>query len=162
GEVNETYTGLNGQRFAVVDDSNNLYITFWDNRNKVGSDNNFEIYFRRFIYNFGSPNITRVTNASNPSKYGALATRNWGMDDAATVNDSGRIYITWQDSRLYSIPSAGEPKSYNTYFRTFQSQGGVGFGPEIQVSPYDSINAATSPVIACGDSSRVFIVYQRM
>ena len=161
GEVNETYTGLNGQRFAVVDDSNNLYISFWDNRNKVGSDNNFEIYFRRFIYNFGSPSITRVTNASNPSKYGALATHNWGADDAATAADSGRIYIAWQDSRLYSIPSAGEPKSYNTYFRTFQSRGGAGFGPEIQVSPYDSINAATSPVVACGDSSRVFIVYQR-
>lgn len=161
GEVNETYTGLNGQRFAVVDDSNNLYISFWDNRNKVGSDNNFEIYFRRFIYNFGSPNITRVTNASNPSKYGALATRNWGSDDLATANDSGRIYIAWQDARLYSVPSAGEPKSYNIFFRTFQSRGGVGFGPEIQVSPYDSINAATAPVLACGDSSRVFIVYPR-
>ena len=161
GEVNETYTGLNGQRFAVVDDSNNLYVAFWDNRNKTSGDNNFEIYFRRFIYNFGSPNITRVTNFFNPSKYPALATRNWGADDAATARDSGRIYIAWQDARLYSIPTLNEPKSYNIYFRTFQSRGGVGFGPEIQVSPYDSINAANSPVVAVGDSSRIFLIYQR-
>lgn len=161
GEVNETYTGLNGQRFAVVDDSNNLYIAFWDNRNKTSSDNNFEIYFRRFVYNFGSPTITRATDFYNPSKYPTLATRNWGRDDAASVQDSGRIYIAWQDARLYSIPTVGEPKSYNIYFRTFQSRGGAGFGPEIQVSPYDSINAANSPVVAVGDSSRVFIVYQR-
>lgn len=161
GEVNETYTGLNGQRFAVVDDSNNLYVAFWDNRNKTGSDNNFEIYFRRFIYNFGSPTITRVTNFFNPSKYPAIATRNGGADDAATVQDSGRIFIAWQDARLYSIPALGEPKSYNIYFRTFQTRGGAGFGPEIQVSPYDSINAANSPVIAMGDSSRVFVIYQR-
>ncbi|HEU4723730.1 MAG TPA: FlgD immunoglobulin-like domain containing protein [Candidatus Eisenbacteria bacterium] len=161
GEVNETYTGLNGQRFAVVDDSNNLYVSFWDNRNKVGSDNNFEIYFRKFIYNFGSPSITRVTNTPNPSKYGALATRNWGAGDAATAADSGRIYIAWQDARLYSIPTIGEPKSYNIYFRTFMSRGGEGLGPEIQVSPYDSINAANSPVCVTGDSSRVFVIYQR-
>lgn len=161
GEVNETFTGLNGQRFAVVDDSNNLYVAFFDNRNKTGSDNNFEIYIRRFIYNFGSPNITRVTNFFNPSKYPAIATRNGGADDAATAQDSGRIYIAWQDARLYSIPSVGEPKSYNIYFRTFQTRGGAGFGPEIQVSPYDSINAANSPVVAVGDSSRVFLVYQR-
>lgn len=161
GEVNDTYTGLNGQRFAVVDDSNNLYVSFWDNRNKVGSDNNFEIYFRKFIYNFGSPSITRVTNMPNPSKYGALATHNWGADDAATAADSGRIYIAWQDARLYSIPTVGEPKSYNVYFRTYMSRGGVGFGPEIQVSPYDSINAANSPVVVTGDSARVFVIYQR-
>src|SRR6059036_1664191 len=67
GDVNETYTPLNGQRCAVVDDSNNLYISFFDNRNENGNDNNFEIYFRRFVYNFGSPSITRVTNAPNPS-----------------------------------------------------------------------------------------------
>lgn len=162
GEVNETYTGLNGQRFAVVDDSNNLYVSFWDNRNKTASDNNFEIYFRRFIYNFGSPNITRVTNMANPSKYGALATHNWGADDSSTAADSGRIYIAWQDARLYSIPPAGfEPKSYNIYFRTFMSRGGEGFGPEIQVSPYDSVNAANSPVVVTANDAQVFIVYQR-
>ena len=161
GDVNETYTGLNGQRFAVVDDSNNLYISFWDNRNKTGSDNNFEIYFRRFIYNFGSPVTTRVTNAPNPSKYGALATHNWGGDDPATSADSGRIYIAWQDARLFAIPTTGEPKSYSIFFRTFQSRGGAGFGPEIQVTAYDSLNASTSPVVACGDSSRVYVVYQR-
>jgi hypothetical protein len=161
GEVNETYTGLNGQRFAVVDDSNNLFVAFWDNRNKTGSDNNFEIYFRRFIYNFGSPNITRVTNFFNPSKYPAIATYNWGPDDAATADDSGRIYIAWQDARLYSIPITGEPKSYNIYFRTYQTRGGVGFGPEIQVSPYDSINAANSVVVAAGARPEVHIVYQR-
>jgi hypothetical protein len=162
GDVNETYTGLSGQRFAVVDDSNNLFIAFWDNRNAVGNDNNFEIYFRRFIYNFGSPTITRATNFYNPSKYPALATHNWGADDAATAADSGRIYIAWQDARLYSLPQAGQDaRSYNIFFRTYQTRGGVGFGPEIQVSPYDSSNAANSAVVACGDSSRVFIVYQR-
>jgi hypothetical protein len=161
GDVNETYTGLNGQRFAVVDDSNNLYISFWDNRNKTSSDNNFEIYFRRFIYNFGSPFTTRVTNAPNPSKYGALATHNWGGDDPATAADSGRIYIAWQDARLFAVPTVGEPKSYSIFFRTFQSRGGVGFGPEIQVTDLDSVNASTSPVVACGDSSRVYVVYQR-
>lgn len=161
GEVNETYTSLNGQRFACVDDSNNLYIAFFDNRNKVGSDDNFEIYFRRFIYNFGSPNITRATNAPNPSKYPAIATLNWGKDDAATANDSGRIYIAWQDARLFSVPAAGAPKSYTVFFRTFQSRGGAGFGPEIQVSPYDSVNAAVAPCVTAGDSSRVWIVYQR-
>ena len=161
GDVNETYTPLNGQRASVVDDSNNLYIAFFDNRNKNGSDNNFEIYFRRFVYNFGSPSITRVTNAYNPSRYPSLATLNWGQTDSATVSDSGRVYIAWQDSRLFSIPPAGEPISYAIYFRTFQSRGGVGFGPEIRVSPYDSLSAATSPVLARGDSSRVWIVWQK-
>ncbi|MGE5174780.1 MAG: hypothetical protein ACM3JJ_00280, partial [Hyphomicrobiales bacterium] len=161
GDVNETYTSLSNQRFAACDDSNNLYITFFDNRNKSGSNNNFEIYFRKFIYNFGSPGITRVTNAPNPSRYPSIAIRNWGNGDAATVNDSGRVYLTWQDSRLFSIPAAGEPKSYTVFFRTYQSQGGVGFGPEIQVSPYDSLNAATEPVLTCGDSSRVWIVYPK-
>ena len=69
GDVNESYTPLNGQRASVVDDSNNLYIAFFDNRNKVGNDNNFEIYFRRFVFNFGSPSITQVTNFYNPSRY---------------------------------------------------------------------------------------------
>jgi len=161
GDVNDTFTPLNNQRCAVVDDSNNLYIAFFDNRNKAGLDNNFEIYFRRFVYNFGSPNLTRVTNFYNPSKYPSLATLNWGQGDAATVQDSGRIYIAWQDSRLYSIPPTGEPKSYNIFFRTFQSQGGLGFGPEFQVSEYDSIDAATAPVVTVGDSSRVWIVYPK-
>lgn len=162
GDVNETYTSLNNQRFAAVDDSNNLYITFFDNRNKVGADNNFEIYIRRFIYNFGSPYITRATFASNPSKYPSIAIRNWGDTDPATVNDSGRVYIAWQDARIYPIPIAGsEPKSYSIFFRTFQSQGGVGFGPEYQVSPYDTVNAATAPVLTVGDSSRVWIVYPK-
>jgi hypothetical protein len=102
GNVDETFTSLNGQRFACVDDSNNLYIAFFDNRNKVGSDNNFEIYFRRFIFNFGSPSITRVTNAHNPSRYPAIATLNWGKDDAATEQDSGRIYIAWHQYRVRS------------------------------------------------------------
>jgi hypothetical protein len=161
GDVNDTFTPLNNQRAMVVDDSNNLYIAFFDNRNKVGSDNNFEIYFRRFIYNFGSPTITRVTNFYNPSKYPSLATLNWGPADAATAQDSGRIYIAWQDSRLFSVPSVGEPKSYTIFFRTFQPRGGLGFGPEIQVSPYDSLNAATEPVLAVGDSSHVYIVYPK-
>jgi len=161
GEVNETFTPLNGQRCAVVDDSNNLYISFFDNRNKTGPDNNFEIYFRRFTYNFGSPSATRVTNAPNMSKYPSLATLNWGADDAATANDSGRVYMAWQDARRFTIPLAGDPMSWTIFFRTYQSMGGVGFGPEIQVSPYDSLNATTAPVVAVGDSSRVFIVYQK-
>lgn len=162
GEVNETYTPLNNQRAAVVDDSNNLYIAFFDNRNKSGADNNFEIYFRRFIYNFGSPNITRVSNGHNPSRYPSLATLNWGAGDAATAADSGRVYVAWGDSRLYSIPPMGtEPKSINIYFRVFQPRGGEGFGPEIQVSPYDSIDASTAPVLAVGDSSRVWVVYAK-
>src|SRR5881409_3735741 len=79
GDVNETYTSNNGQRFMAVDDSNNLYVAFFDNRFKVpNGDNNFEIFFRRFIYNFGSPFITRVTNASRMSKYPSIAIRNWG------------------------------------------------------------------------------------
>ena len=161
GDVNETYTPLNGQRGAVVDDSNNLYIAFFDNRNKNGNDNNFEIYFRRFVFNFGSPSVTRVTNFYSPSRYPSLATLNWGQTDSSTANDSGRVYIAWQDSRLFSIPEAGEPISTTIYFRTFQSRGGVGFGPEIRVSPYDSLNAATSVVLARGDSSRVWIVWQK-
>ncbi len=161
GDVNETYTSLNGQRSAVVDDSNNLYIAFFDNRNKVGLDNNFEIYFRRFVYNFGSPSITRVTNSYNPSMYPSLATLPWGDTDSTTLSDSGRVYITWQDARLFSIPPTGPPISSTIFFRTFQSQAGVGFGPELQVSPYDSVSAATSPVLARGDSSRVWIVWQK-
>ena len=85
GDVNETSTSLNNQRFAAVDDSNNLYITFFDNRNKVDPDDNFEIYFRRFIYNFGSPTITRVTNAPNPSRYPSIANLNWGSTDRKSV-----------------------------------------------------------------------------
>lgn len=161
GDVNETYTPLTNQRAAAVDDSNNLYITFYDNRNKVGSDNNFEIYFRRFIYNFGSPNITRVTNAPNPSRYPSIAILNWGTNDPATQLDSGRVYLAWQDARLFPIPTIGDPGSWTIYFRTFQSRGGAGFGPEIQVSPFDSINATTAPVLTAGDSSRVWIVYQK-
>ena len=161
GDVNETYTPLNGQRASVVDDSNNLYIAFFDNRNKNGNDNNFEIYFRRFVFNFGSPSITRVTNFYNPSRYPSLATLNWGQADSSTASDSGRVYIAWQDSRLFGIPFSGEPVSYTIFFRTFQSRGGAGFGPEIQVSPYDSLSVATSPVVACGDSSRVWIVWQK-
>ena len=104
GDVNETYTSLNGQRSAVVDDSSNLYIAFFDNRNKNGTDNNFEIFFRRFIYNFGSPGVTRVTNSYNPSKYPSLATLPWGDTDSTTYSDSGRVYITWQDARLFRFP----------------------------------------------------------
>jgi len=161
GDVNETLTPLNNQRSAVVDDSNNLYIAFFDNRNKVGSDNNFEIYFRKFIYNFGSPNITRATNAHNPSQYPSIANLNWGLGDAATAQDSGRIYLAWQDARLFSIPAAGATNSFTIFFRTFQSRGGLGFGPEIQVSPYDSLNAATAPALTVGDSSRVYIVFPK-
>jgi len=54
GDVNDTFMSNNGQRFMAVDDSNNLYVAFYDNRFKVqNGDNNFEIFFRRFIYNFG-------------------------------------------------------------------------------------------------------------
>jgi hypothetical protein len=162
GDVNDTFTSSNGQRFACVNDTNDLYIAFFDNRNKTASDNNFEIYFRRFIYNFGSPGITRVTNAIGESRNPAIATLNWGAGDAATANDSGRLYITWQDARLYPIPEPPQsPKSFSIYLRTFQSSGGVGFGPEIQVSPFDTVNVATNPAIACGDSSRVWIVYPK-
>ena len=164
GDVNETSTSLNNQRFAAVDDSNNLYITFFDDRNKIGLDDNWEIYFRRFVYNFGSPanEVKRVTNAHNPSRYPSLTTLNWGVTDAGTRADSGRIYMAWQDARLFSIPSVGAPRSYTIFFRTFQSRGGVGFGPEIQVSPYDSINATVAPVLAVGDSSRVWIVWPKL
>jgi len=162
GDVNETFTGLSGQRFAACDDSNNLYIGFHDNRNKSGNDDNFEIYFRRFVYQFGSPSITRVTTAPNPSKNVALAIRNWGLPDTGTVNDSGRVYMAWQDARLFSVPTAGQPKSYTIFFRTFQSKGGAGFGPEIQVSPYDSLNIASPPVLTCGEPSKVWIVYPRV
>ena len=162
GDVNETFTGLAGQRFAAADDSNNLYIAFHDNRFKTGNDDNFEIFFRRFIFNFGSPSITRVTNAHNPSRNVAIATRNWGQTDPGTVADSGRLYMAWQDARLFSIPLSGQPKSFTTYFRTFMSRGGEGFGPEFQVSPYDSLNATSPPVLACGDSNRVWVVYPRV
>lgn len=162
GDVNDTFTSNNGQHFMVVDDSNNLYVAFFDNRFKVvNGDNNFEIFFRRFIYNFGSPFITRVTNASNMSKFPALAVRNWGAGDYDTQQDSGRVYIVWQDARLFSIPLLGEPKSYTIFMRTFRSMGGTGFDPEVQVSPYDSINATTLPVVTVGDSNRVWIAWQR-
>jgi hypothetical protein len=164
GEVNETFTSNNGQHFMAVDDSNNLYVTFFDNRFKTTGtpdDNNFEIFIRRFIYGFGSPFITRVTNASNMSKFPAIAIRNWGAGDYDTQQDSGRVYIVWQDARLFSIPNAGEPKSYTIFMRTFRSMGGTAFGPEIQVSPYDSINGATLPVVTVGDSNRVWMVWQR-
>jgi len=161
GDVNETSTGFNSQRFAVVNDSNDLYIAFHDNRNKTMQDNNYEIYFRRFIYNFGSPSITRVTNAASWSQNAALATLNWGAGNAATANDSGRIYIAWQDSRLFSLPLSGSPISNTIFFRTFMSRGGEGFGPEFQVSPYDSINPSSSATMTCGDSSRVWIFWQQ-
>ena len=162
GDVNETLTSSNGQRFSCVNDTNDLYIAFFDNRNKVGNDINYEIYFRRFIYNFGSPGITRVTNAPSESRSPAIATLNWGAGDAASANDSGRIYITWSDARDYPIPVAGQnPRSFSIYFRTFQSRNGAGFGPEIMVSPFDTLNIATTPTIACGDSNRVWIVYPK-
>jgi hypothetical protein len=164
GDVNETFTSNNGQHFMAVDDSNNLYVAFFDNRFKTTGtpdDNNFEIFFRRFIYNFGSPFITRVTNASNMSKFPAIAIRNWGGGDFDTQQDSGRVYLVWQDARLFSIPSVGEPKSYTIFMRTFRSMGGTAFGPEIQLSPYDSLNAATLPVVTVGDSNRVWIVWQK-
>jgi len=162
GDVNDTFTSNNGQHFMAVDDSNNLYVAFFDNRFKVpNGDNNFEIFIRRFIYNFGSPFITRVTNAGNMSKYPAIAIRNWGAGDYDTQQDSGRVYIVWQDARLFSLPSVGEPKSYTIFMRTFRSMGGTAFGPEIQVSPYDSINTASLPVVTVGDSSRVWIAWQK-
>ena len=161
GDVNESYTSLNHQRFAAVDDSNNLYICFYDNRNKSGNDNNFEIYFRRFTFNFGSPAVTRVTNAPNPSKNPSMAILNWGRGDLPTFNDSGRVYLAWQDARTYDIPLAGEPRSYSIFFRTYQSRGGVGFGPEYQVSPTDTIDAATSPSVAVDPSHQAWIVWQR-
>lgn len=164
GDVNETFTSLNNQRFLAMDDSSNLYICFYDNRNKVGTDNNFEIYFRRFTYNFGSPSITRVTNAPNPSKFPAMAILNWGQADTATVSDSGRVYMVWQDARLYPIPQVlgSEPVSYSIYFRTYQSRGGAGFGPEFQVSPYDSINPATDPSIAVTPDHKAWMVWQKI
>jgi len=125
GDVNETITPLNGQRASVVDDSNNLYIAFFDNRNKNGNDNNFEIYFRRFVYNFGSPSITRVTNFYNPSKYPSLATLNWGQTDSTTAADSGRIYIAWQDARLFSIPPTGGEPFLTRSFSGRSSRGAV-------------------------------------
>ncbi len=160
GDVNDTFTSQNNQRFAAVDDSNNLYIAFYDNRNKTLTDNNFEIYFRRFIYNFGSPYITRVTNAQNMSKFPSMVILNWGVGDSATVNDSGRVYLAWQDARDYSIPAAGEPIAYSIYFRTFQSQGGDAFGPEIRVSPIDSTNTAANPVIAIDTFHNAWLVWQ--
>ena len=162
GDVNDTFTSNNGQHFMAVDDSNNLYVAFFDNRFKVpNGDNNFEIFFRRFIYNFGSPYITRVTNASNMSKYPAIAIRNWGAGDYDTQQDSGRVYIVWQDARLYPIPAAGDPKSWSIYMRTFRSMGGTAFGPEMQVSPFDSMLGATLPVITVGDSNRVWMAWQK-
>jgi len=162
GDVNDTFTSSNGQHFMAVDDSNNLYVAFFDNRFKVpNGDNNFEIFFRRFIFNFGSPYITRVTNAPNMSKFPALAIRNWGAGDFDTQQDSGRVYIVWQDARLFSVPLAGEPKSYTIFMRTFRSMGGTAFGPELQVSPYDSIFPATLPVATVGDSNRVWIAWQK-
>lgn len=162
GDVNDTFTSSNGQHFVAMDDSNNLYVAFFDNRFKVpNGDNNFEIFIRKFIFNFGSPAITRVTTAPNMSKFPALAVRNWGAGDFDTQQDSGRVYIVWQDARLFSIPSAGEPKSYTIFMRTYRTQGGAGFGPELQVSPYDSINAAQLPVATVGDSNRVWIGWQK-
>jgi hypothetical protein len=164
GDVNDTFTPLNNQRFAAVDDSSNLYLCFFDNRNKSGSDNNYEIYFRRFTYNFGSPNITRVTNAYNPSKYPSMALLNWGAADTATANDSGRVYFAWQDARLFSVPTIGEPRSYVIFFRTYQSRGRAladQFGPEIQVSPYDSVSAAAAPVITITPDHKAWIVWHK-
>ena len=160
GDVNDTFTSQNNQRLAAVDDSNNLYFVFFDNRNKTLSDNNFEIYFRRFTYNFGSPSITRVTNAQNMSKYPSIAVLDWGLGDSATVNDSGRVYLVWQDARDYSIPALGEPKAYSIYFRTYQSQGGDAFGPEIRVSAIDSVNTAANPVIATDTFHNAWLVWQ--
>jgi len=161
GDVNETSTGLNTQHFAVVTDTNDLYIAFHDDRNKSGNDLNYEIYFRRFIYNFGSPAITRVTNAPNWSTNAALATHNFGDGDNATQADSGRLYIAWQDSRLFPIPLAGPPISSTIFFRTYMTMNGSGFGPEFQVSPLDSINPSTSATLTCGDSSQVWIFWQQ-
>jgi hypothetical protein len=162
GDVNDTFMSNNGQRFLAVDDSNNLYVAFYDDRFKVqNGDDNFEIFFRRFIYNFGSPFITRVTNAPNMSKNPAIAIRNWADGDLATRQDSGRVYIVWQDARLFPIPTSGAPRSYTIFMRTFRSMGGTGFGPELQVSPFDTLNAATLPVVTVGDSNRVWIVWQK-
>ncbi len=162
GDVNDTFTSNNGQHFMAVDDSNNLYVAFFDNRFKIpNGDNNFEIFFRRFIYNFGSPYITRVTNAGNMSKFPAIAIRNWGAGDYATQQDSGRVYIVWQDARLFSLPAVGEPKSYTIFGRTFRSMGGTAFGPEFQISPYDSVFPATLPVVTVGDSNRVWVAWQK-
>ena len=164
GDVNDTFTSANGQHFLAVDDSNNLYVTFFDNRFKTtgqNADNNYEIFIRRFIFNFGSPFITRVTNAPNMSKFPAIAIRNWGAGDVDTQNDSGRVYIVWQDARLFPIPSVGDPRSWTIFMRTFRSMGGTGLGPEIQISPFDSLNGATLPVVTVGDSNRVWIAWQK-
>ena len=161
GDVNETQTPLNGQRAIAVDDSNNVYFVFADNRDTSPGETTWEIYFRRFTYNFGSPTMTRATNQANASRNPSIATLNWGAGHDATAADSGRVYMVWQDARPYALPTTGPPKSYSTFFRTYMSRGGEGFGPEFQVSPYDSINPATGPVVACGDSNRVWIVYPR-
>lgn len=161
GDVNETQTSLSTQRGIAVDDSNNIYFTFGDNRNPIPGETTWEIYFRRFTWGFGSPTVTRMTNADNASRNPSIATLNWGAGNSATAADSGRIYVAWQDARPYALPTTGPPKSYSIYFRTYMSRGGEGFGPEFQVSPYDSINPATAPVLACGDSDRVWIVYPR-
>jgi len=164
GDVNDTFTSNNGQHFLACDDSNNLYVAFFDNRFKTNGtppDNNFEIFFRKFIYNFGAPFITRVTNAPSRSEFPAIAIRNWGAGDYDTQLDSGRVYIVWQDARLFSIPAVGLPRSSTIFMRTFRSMGGTGFGPEIQVSPYDSTFAATLPAIAVGDSNRVWMAWQK-
>ena len=161
GDVNETQTSLNNQRAIAVDDSNNVYFVFGDNRNISPGETTWEIYFRRFTWNFGSPNLTKVTNFVNASKNPTIATHNWGVGDNVTAADSGRVYIAWQDARPYPIPLSGPPKSYSIFFRTYMSRGGEGFGPEFQVSAFDSINPATVPVVACGDSDRVWIVHPR-
>jgi len=161
GDVSDTFTPLGNQRFASVDDSSNLYICFFDDRNKTASDDNFEIYFRRWTYNFGSPTITRVTNFYNPSKYPSMTLLNWGQADTATANDSGRVYLVWQDARLFSVPLTGPVKSYTIFFRTYQSRGGVGFGPELQVSPYDSLDAAAAPSIAVTPDHKAWMFWQK-
>jgi hypothetical protein len=162
GDVNDSFTPQNNQRFAAVDDSNNLYVLLYDNRNKTGSDNNFEIFFRRFTYNFGSPSLTRVTSAQNQSRFPSMAILNWSPGDSSTIADSGRVYMTWQDARPYALPPSptGSPAAYSIFFRTYQSRAGVGFGPEIQVSPTDSINTATDPVIAVDSSHNAWLVWQ--
>lgn len=162
GDVNDSFTSQNNQRFAAVDDSNNLYVVLFDNRFKTDSDNNFEIFFRRFTYNFGSPSLTRVTNAQNQSRYPSMAILNWAPGDSSTIADSGRVYLAWQDARPYPIPPTptSSPIAYSIFFRTYQSRGGAGFGPEIQVSPIDSINTATDPVIAVDASHNAWLVWQ--
>lgn len=162
--VDETYTSSNGQRFVAVDDSNNLYIAFFDNRYKDANDNNFEIFLRLFSYNpwVGSPLPMRVTNAGNMSKFPSIAVRNWGAGDFDTQRDSARVYIVWQDARLFSLPAAGEPKSYTIFMRTYRAVGDANFfGPEIQVSPYDSLSAATLPVCTVGNGKQVWMVWQK-